>query len=163
MNSTSIKLLTEANRSIQIQLSQNASSIKPVSPNKQRSHIQTKANPYVKHTIHSNAYPQNSSAMNMHTNTETKATKKLKKEDLAIRSLLNKNDLRVWQGMIFILTGENKERKYQPINDLGKGTWGKIDYLVNHLGYDLHLVAEWPPYIPPRYEALLELSEEQAN
>ena len=59
----------------------------------------------------------------------------------AVASLNKKNDIRVFCGQIFILsdkvfnpktnqTEDNPNRK----NDIGKGSWGKIDYLLS-LGY----------------------------
>jgi hypothetical protein len=121
--------------------------------------ILTATNPSMKQTVATMTQTPNPTAMNQITITPKKQTK----EQMIIRSLFMKNDLRVWQGMIFILTGESKQAKYKPIHDLGKGSWGKIDYLVNHLGYSLHHVAEWPEYIPPRYSVLLELDDEQSN
>lgn len=34
---------------------------------------------------------------------------------------------------VLLLTGQNP--KYPKSNDLGNGSWGKIDFLVNHCGF----------------------------
>lgn len=36
-----------------------------------------------------------------------------------------------------------KVKKYLKKNDLGIGSWGKIDYLINHQGYRKSMVSEF--------------------
>jgi len=50
-----------------------------------------------------------------------------------LRSLAKKHDCKVVTNLseIQILTGNKQPKK----NDLGNGSWGKIDYLINFMGY----------------------------
>jgi hypothetical protein len=41
------------------------------------------------------------------------------------------------------LNGKSNKGQFQPQHDLGNGSWGKIDFLVNHCGYRQMFVAEW--------------------
>lgn len=70
-----------------------------------------------------------------------KTTRKLHNEDEVIRSLSKKSDIRIdsESKIIKVLSkldkdgNPNKEAK----NDLGNGSWGKIDFLRNYCGYYL--------------------------
>ena len=62
-------------------------------------------------------------------------------EDEVLKSLRKKNDVRVNGNLVLILNGKNK--KFPKHNDLGNGSWGKIDFLVNHCGYHTMNVSEF--------------------
>jgi hypothetical protein len=62
-------------------------------------------------------------------------------EDEVLRTLRQKNDVRIVGNQILILNGKNP--KFQKQNDLGNGSWGKIDFLKNHKGYFLRNVSEF--------------------
>ena len=50
-----------------------------------------------------------------------------------LQSLERKKDLRIYGTEIQILTGKSGgDTKH---NDLGNGSWGKIDYLIKYCGY----------------------------
>ena len=52
-------------------------------------------------------------------------------EDEVLRALRLKNDLKIEGNRIEVLSEYSTKRK----NDLGNGSWGKIDFLVNYCGY----------------------------
>lgn len=62
--------------------------------------------------------------------------------DRVIRSLNKKNDIKIdsRDGIIYILANGSKSK----INDLGNGSWGKIDFLVNYHGFFIRYVSELP-------------------
>lgn len=67
--------------------------------------------------------------------------------DEVIRSLSQKRDCKIISnkyggGTIYILNG--KSHKYPKSNDLGNGSWGKIDFLCNHKGFIFIYVSEFP-------------------
>lgn len=62
-------------------------------------------------------------------------------EDEVLKNLRKKNDVRIIGNQIFVLNGKNP--KHQKQNDLGNGSWGKIDFLRNHKGYVLINVSEF--------------------
>lgn len=52
--------------------------------------------------------------------------------DEVLRSLTKKNDCMIMSDItVRVLTGSGRK------NDLGNGSWGKIDYLTNHCGFTL--------------------------
>lgn len=55
--------------------------------------------------------------------------------DEVLRSLAKKRDVRVDSNVkvVQVLTG--LDRKFPAHNDLGNGSWGKIDFLCNYQGY----------------------------
>ena len=55
-----------------------------------------------------------------------------------IKSLSRKHDFRIVDGIIYILVGKAAH------NDLGNGSWGKIDYLVKQHNYILTKVEKLP-------------------
>ena len=57
------------------------------------------------------------------------------KMDEVLRALAKKHDCRIVGNVIQVLNGKSIEAKYQLSNDLGNGSWGKIDFLVNHCGF----------------------------
>ena len=57
------------------------------------------------------------------------------KMEEVLKALAKKHDCKVVGNVIQVLNGESLEAKYQLTNDLGNGTWGKIDFLVNHCGF----------------------------
>ena len=59
------------------------------------------------------------------------------KIDEVLRSLAKKNDCRIDPPIITIMTGGSSK------NDLGNGSWGKIDFLVNHCGFRTIYVTKW--------------------
>lgn len=59
------------------------------------------------------------------------------KIDEVLRSLAKKNDCRIVPPNIAIMTGSSAK------NDLGNGSWGKIDFLVNHCGFRTIHVTKW--------------------
>ena len=61
--------------------------------------------------------------------------------DEVLRSLGKKQDCRINGTDILVLNGKGKKRQKQ--HDLGNGSWGKIDYLVNYCGYRQYFVAEF--------------------
>lgn len=56
--------------------------------------------------------------------------------DKTLRALRNKNDCRVDDGVIYLLSGN--DHKHQKQNDLGNKSWGNIDYLIKE-GYRTEL------------------------
>lgn len=64
--------------------------------------------------------------------------------DEVLRSLSRKHDCKVIGRSIYILNG--KSRSKPATNDLGNGSWGKIDFLVNYCGYTQYRVNEFPKY-----------------
>lgn len=65
-------------------------------------------------------------------------------EDEVLFQLRKKHDVRVTQNKeVLVLNGKSNKGQFQPQNDLGNGSWGKIDFLVNHCGYRQMFVAEW--------------------
>ena len=63
--------------------------------------------------------------------------------DEVLASLSRKNDVKVdrTQKIVYILNGKNK--KYPKKDDLGIRTLGKIDFLVNYMGYVRSHVSEF--------------------
>ena len=55
--------------------------------------------------------------------------------DEVLRSLAQKHDVKINADVkvVEVLTG--KDAKFQAFNDLGNGSWGKIDYLVNYCNW----------------------------
>lgn len=64
-------------------------------------------------------------------------TRKLYSEDEVLRALSKKRDVRVNRNNreVYLLTGSNPH--YPKSDDLGNGSWGKIDFLTNYCGYRL--------------------------
>jgi endo-1,4-beta-mannosidase len=63
------------------------------------------------------------------------------KEDEVLRSLSKKHDVKIDGYTIYVLNGKSKR---QPMShDLGNGSWGKIDYLVNYCGYSQYYINEF--------------------
>jgi hypothetical protein len=59
------------------------------------------------------------------------------REDEVLRQLSKKRDVKIHQGrQIEIISSRNQ--RYT--GDLGNGSWGKIDFLVNHCGYRMFRV-----------------------
>lgn len=61
----------------------------------------------------------------------------------AILGLKSKHDVKIdaMNKQIFILNGKSK--KVSKKDDLGIGSWGKIDFLINHCSYRKSMVAEF--------------------
>ena len=61
--------------------------------------------------------------------------------DEVLRALAKKNDVRIDERLkvIYVLTPDAKKAK----NDLGNGSWGKIDYLIKVHSYDFFRVNEF--------------------
>ena len=57
--------------------------------------------------------------------------------DEVLKSLSKKKDVRIDNKTIFVIIGYNAQ------NDLGNGSQGKIDYLVNYCGYIKIFVRKW--------------------
>lgn len=55
--------------------------------------------------------------------------------DEVIKALSRKHDCRVDPTRKTVMTLNGKDPKHSKSNDLGNGSWGKIDYLVNHNGF----------------------------
>lgn len=65
-------------------------------------------------------------------------------EDEVLFQLRKKHDVRVTQNKeVLVLNGKSNKGQFQPQHDLGNGSWGKIDFLINHCGYRQKFVAEW--------------------
>lgn len=65
-------------------------------------------------------------------------------ENSAIESLSKKNDVQLSLNKeIHVLNGKSKKKQFKPQYDLGNGSWGKIDFLVNYCGYRQRFVAEF--------------------
>lgn len=66
-------------------------------------------------------------------------------EDEVLKSLFKKHDVKVFpeRGTVEILNGKTKKGQFFKKNDLGGGSWGKIDFLVNYCDYHLVKVAEF--------------------
>ena len=62
------------------------------------------------------------------------------KVDEVIRSLSKKKDCKIDGTVIYILNGNITPKQ----NDLGNGSNGRIDFLVNHQGYTKISVSEFP-------------------
>lgn len=70
-------------------------------------------------------------------------------EDEVLKSLSKKHDVKVippfmmgskrTNGIVYVLNRYSSKLS----NDLGNGSWGKIDYLVNHVGYYLAVVSQF--------------------
>lgn len=66
--------------------------------------------------------------------------------DEAVRSLEKKNDVRIHGWFVDILTDKILNKDGQTIpnpekrNDLGNGSWGKIDFLTKHAGFHIRYV-----------------------
>lgn len=61
-------------------------------------------------------------------------------EDEVLYRLRKKQDVRITQHKEILVLGKNGKNKQ---NDLGNGSWGKIDFLVNHCGYRQYFVKEF--------------------
>jgi hypothetical protein len=61
------------------------------------------------------------------------------RENEVISNLNRKNDCKANSGIIAILDKKSPFR----VNDLGNGSWGKIDYMVNHCGYKIVNVSQF--------------------
>ena len=64
--------------------------------------------------------------------------------DEVARSLNKKNDVKVdtRASIVYLMKDSTKKS-----NDLGNGSWGKIDFLVNHKSYIKQFVDSFPPNI----------------
>ena len=61
-------------------------------------------------------------------------------EDEVLYRLRKKHDVRVTQNKeILVLSRKSKQKQH----DLGNGSWGKIDFLVNHCGYRQIFVSDF--------------------
>lgn len=73
--------------------------------------------------------------------------------DEVIRQLSKKNDVKInkvfgkpWNGEIEVLKNKVRNSKFELVDnpkkkyDLGNGSWGKIDFLVNHCNFILSYV-----------------------
>lgn len=71
------------------------------------------------------------------------------KLDEVLKELSRKNDVRVSGTVVMVLSDKVIDNKGNTIdnpqkkNDLGNGSWGRIDYLVNHCGYGIVKVAQF--------------------
>lgn len=61
--------------------------------------------------------------------------------DEVLRSLGKKQDCKINGSSILVLNGKGKKHKKN--HDLGNGSWGRIDYLVNYCGYTKYFVSEF--------------------
>jgi hypothetical protein len=59
--------------------------------------------------------------------------RKLHDEEEVLKHLRRKKDCKIVGNHIMVLNGKGK--KQQKSNDLGNGSWGKIDFLVGKKGY----------------------------
>lgn len=67
--------------------------------------------------------------------------------DEVFRALGKKHDCSIdYSNMrVLVLTGNSNNPKATPKkNDLGNGSWGKIDFLVNHKGFAKVMVDKFP-------------------
>ena len=62
-------------------------------------------------------------------------------EDEVLFQLRKKHDVKIQGKDILILNGKSK--RSQKSDDLGNGSWGKIDYLCNHKGYIKRFVSDF--------------------
>ena len=74
------------------------------------------------------------------------------KIDEVLKALSKKNDVRVVQNKILVLTDKiylhgNKVDNPQKKWDLGNGSWGKIDFLVKYQGFVINYVGQFQTYI----------------
>lgn len=71
--------------------------------------------------------------------------RKIYTEEEVLSKLRKKNDCLVRQEgqtkFVLVLNGQGKRQ--QKLNDLGNGSWGKIDFLINHCGYKQRFVEEF--------------------
>lgn len=66
------------------------------------------------------------------------------KKDEVLQQLRQKHDVKISDNMeIFILTGTSNKAQFKKANDLGNGSLGKIDFLVNYCGYRKLFVSEF--------------------
>ena len=69
--------------------------------------------------------------------------------DGVLRALRTKNDVKIEGTTVLILSDfvyKNNGQKVENPNkkhDLGNGSWGKIDFLVNHNGYSLYHISDF--------------------
>ena len=69
--------------------------------------------------------------------------------DEVLKELSRKNDVRVSGTVVMVLSDKIVDKESNIIdnpqkrNDLGNGSWGRIDYLVNHCGYGIVKVAQF--------------------
>lgn len=72
------------------------------------------------------------------------ACKQKYKEDEVLSQLRKKHDVRITpEKEILVLNGKSNKGQFQKKDDLGNGSWGKIDFLVKHCGYRQMFVSEW--------------------
>jgi hypothetical protein len=64
-------------------------------------------------------------------------------EQKVIAQLSKKHDVKIKSNQILVLNGKSTKGIFQPINDLGNKSWGKIDFLVNYCGYVQLFVPEF--------------------
>ncbi len=60
-------------------------------------------------------------------------------EEEVLKALKRKSDVKIEGKFVLVLNG-NKQHKS---HDLGNGSWGKIDFLVNHCSYKQRFVEEF--------------------
>ena len=60
-----------------------------------------------------------------------------------LSSLRKKNDCRIIEKSIFMLTGTSKKPQFKKKDDLGNGSWGKIDYLTKVHNYRITYTSEY--------------------
>ena len=63
--------------------------------------------------------------------------------DEVLSSLKKKNDCRIIEKSIFMLTGTSPKPQFKKQNDLGNGSWGKIDYLTRVHKYRIVYTSEY--------------------
>ena len=63
--------------------------------------------------------------------------------DEVIKQLYKKNDCKIDSNAKTIQVLNGLSKKQNKKNDLGNGSWGKIDYLINHCGFLLLNVSEF--------------------
>jgi len=61
--------------------------------------------------------------------------------DGVLRSLSKKHDVKIDGNHVLILNG--KDKKHPKKDDLGNGSWGKIDFLTNHCRFTKHFVSKF--------------------
>lgn len=61
-------------------------------------------------------------------------------EDEVLYRLRKKHDVRITQNKEILVLSQFAKNK---LNDLGNGSWGKIDFLVNYCGYRQYFVKDF--------------------
>lgn len=64
-------------------------------------------------------------------------------EDEVLYLLRRKHDIKIKDNTKEIQILSGKSKKQHKSNDLGNGSWGKIDFLINHCGYRKYIVDEF--------------------